>query len=323
MKRTLAPTSQSTSTPKSSPDDADDPLNPKVLTWAVWKQLFDIFQKHYSADLPFLHAPTFLCPELPQPRASRKLLLAFLALTAPSHPDLVRHRSPDKENPRVAADFYYQAAYKEVIDAFEHQNLEGVQTMLMLAMYETNSCNGKKAWQRIGLAVRDAHALGLHEQSTYTHKERGPSERTKGSSKEDIFIRDEIKRRTYWACFVLDRLQSGSVSKPSTVDLQMVTIQLPCSARAFVSGKVVRTARLTPALLPEYPKSENGKRHYRGNGHGTGANDPDPKSLNSIPWEHGLEEGVLCHYERAIELFKDTQQWSVHGGRRYAQTTCS
>ena len=89
-----------------SPRPLLDALDPSLLTPAVWQELFDIFQIHYSADLPFLHPPTFLKPlhnakfqtsstepNSPpvRPPGSPEFLLAFLALTARFHPKLVSH----------------------------------------------------------------------------------------------------------------------------------------------------------------------------------------------------------------------------------------
>lgn len=83
-----------------SPRPLLDALDPRLLTATVWQELFDIFQIHYSADLPFLHPPTFLKPlrqtvsqpassfmvptdtvATVRPPASPGFLLAFLALT--------------------------------------------------------------------------------------------------------------------------------------------------------------------------------------------------------------------------------------------------
>ena len=37
-------------------------LDPSVLTPSLWQEVFEIFQLHFSADLPFLHGPAFLDP---------------------------------------------------------------------------------------------------------------------------------------------------------------------------------------------------------------------------------------------------------------------
>ena len=79
------------------------------LSMNTWQRLFDTYWKHYSADLPFLHASTFLdicyqygrhekscdnksrCCVRCDPSLQRytPLLLAFLALTSRHHPDLL------------------------------------------------------------------------------------------------------------------------------------------------------------------------------------------------------------------------------------------
>ena len=48
-------------------------------------------------------------------------------------------------------------------------------------------------------------------------------------------IRDrEIQRRTFWACFIIDRLISCSCNKPFAISLDTVKVSLPCSESAFM-----------------------------------------------------------------------------------------
>jgi len=43
----------------------------------------------------------------------------------------------------------------------------------------------------------------------------------------------EIRRRTFWACFIVDRLISYSCNKPFTIPFQLAHIQLPCPENVF------------------------------------------------------------------------------------------
>lgn len=48
----------------------------------------------------------------------------------------------------------------------------------------------------------------------------------------------EIRKRTFWACFVVDRLISYTCNKPFTVSFTSPSLQLPCSDNAFAFDEV-------------------------------------------------------------------------------------
>jgi hypothetical protein len=59
----------------------------------------------------------------------------------------------------------------------------------------------------------------------------------------------EIRRRTFWACFVVDRLISYSCNKPFTIPYQSARVQLPCPDNVFAFDEVYNSfsiENLTP-----------------------------------------------------------------------------
>jgi hypothetical protein len=48
----------------------------------------------------------------------------------------------------------------------------------------------------------------------------------------------EIRRRTFWACFIVDRLISYSCNKPFTIPYQSARVQLPCPNNVFAFDEV-------------------------------------------------------------------------------------
>jgi hypothetical protein len=169
-----------------------DALDPGLLTPQVWIELFDLWQLHFSTDLPFIHPPTFLKPlrqmqmaptQQPDfgaprqatgslPPASHILLLAFLALTARFHEKLVAHHSPPSShrpsNPLIASQYYASACKARLAgnsgEGLGLPNIQRIQALLMLALHDWGNCHGIKAWTSLGVATRYAQILGLQYQ---------------------------------------------------------------------------------------------------------------------------------------------------------------
>jgi hypothetical protein len=54
----------------------------------------------------------------------------------------------------------------------------------------------------------------------------------------------EIKRRTFWCCFVLDRLMSNDSDRPPSLDSKFITTALPMQDSDFILGKEIQTGTL-------------------------------------------------------------------------------
>ncbi|KAB2574991.1 hypothetical protein BFW01_g12016 [Lasiodiplodia theobromae] len=282
-KKSSASIPGTSSSNRDSPHALVDALDPTILTPKVWTELFDIFQTHYSTDLPFLHPPTFLKPlrqsslqssnsgfgdpaSGPLPALSPLLLLAFLALTSRFHPQLVAYHSTStsKQNPQIAAEYYASACRNRIASMYGGDpgvpDLQRIQAMLMLGLHEWGSCQGSKAWVTVGIAIRGAQLLGLQFEADLDdmplarstamveearHLGVNVNQREYGlSSKGDAFIEQETRRRTFWSCFIMDRYLSSGKYRPQMLNIQDLRIQLPCSERAFLFGEKVKTLML-------------------------------------------------------------------------------
>lgn len=98
-----------------------------------------------------------------------------------------------------------------------------------------------KAWLHIGLAIRMAQTLRMRREN---NRRLIPRQR-------------EIRRRTFWACVILDRLVAYCTFRTQTIELQLVDLHLPCSDVAFAFGhdspgpKIDQLGRETPAATAE------------------------------------------------------------------------
>lgn len=80
-----------------------------------------------------------------------------------------------------------------------------------------------------GMATRMAYALQLHRESDHDPHER---KQEKPSSKLSFTDR-EIRRRTMWACFLMDRFNSSGTERPMFADEETIKIQLPIRESNF------------------------------------------------------------------------------------------
>lgn len=355
---------------RDSPRPQLDAFDPRVLTPQVWQELFDIFQIHYSADLPFLHPPTFLkplrqagmqTPSAPTPNdpennarppASDEFLLAFLALTARFHPKLVLHHSPPTatrpSNPLIASEYYAAVATERLAGAWadsQHSDIERTQAMLMIGLHSWGMCRGAKAWLAVGTAIRAAQAMGLQFEMDLDDEPLSRSvalnceaerlgvdrrdSNAEGEEDGDRFIQQEIRRRTFWSCFIMDRYLSSGKYRPQMLHATDLRIQLPASERSFLFAEKVRTLMLG--------EEDNRVRRAKVQSHrqasvmlGT-TGTPEPKRTGSptgvdadveaARLESGADEGLVSRYIKILEIYGQVIRWSCAGGRRSVQLT--
>ncbi|PWY82147.1 hypothetical protein BO70DRAFT_387247 [Aspergillus heteromorphus CBS 117.55] len=302
-------------------------------------------------------------PPAGKPDPNPLIPLGVLALTARFHPQLVTHHSPSSpgnpSNPLVASEFYATALRSRLagVDGagLAVTDLTRVQAWLMLALHEWGMCRGKSAWLYVGMAVRLAQAIGLPfelENEMAYRDPRSPVLRTEadpfGMSRRQVepreqtsddIIAQETKRRTFWACFILDRCLSSGKYRPRMIRVKELGIQLP-SDNAFAFGERVRTSRLSEPLvrrpqsfgaqgvqIPSIRQSLGALGDERMPSNGA----PDTKAWSPVSrrkdssedevdrWEVGAEESVLSRVIRVIRIWGSIAKWSCAGGRRTEQ----
>jgi hypothetical protein len=299
---------------------------------------FEIYEKHFATDFPFLHKRTFLSPlqQLPpasssahaqpphssQPRHYNLLLLAFLTQTSRYHPELVAQAG----GPLQTAEFYADATRKQLgYDFTGDQSLEKIQALLMLGYHEWTGLLGRNGWVKIRIAISCAQALGYQYDDELDDRGDSSKNGEELCSEQDQFIRHEIRRRTFWSCFILDRYLSVGKQRPLMLNIKdLGGIQLPCSDTAFNHGRSVKTRlfgeddetyeKRREKLRELAARARNGNYHpdYRAGGYG-----------EDVRWEVGEHEEVLSRYIHVVDHFSDVMKWSNKGGRRYVHALSS
>jgi hypothetical protein len=329
----LAPTSTTAQRSVEGLGSPEDALQSPLLTPQVWEELFEIYEKHFSTDFPFLHKRTFLSSvqaphssdsssdaktptQTQTPRLYPPLLLAFLTQTARFHDKLVAQMGND---PIRTAEFYATATRTQMgTEILASPNLEKIQTLLMLGYYEWTNLQGTEGWVKIGLAIRCAICLGYPHLDVDENGLPAPVKNSeKGLSEKDQFVLRETQRRTFWSCCLMDCYLSWGEDRPRmlTPD-QLQRTQLVCSEGAFNYGKRCRTRLLDEDDAAYAKRRELWDEHTERR-----RNDPngdlraDP--LGGGRWEVAEHEAELTWYTKAVVIFGEVSQWSCKRGRRY------
>lgn len=225
----------------------------------------------------------------------RVLLLGVLTLTARFHPGLVAHHSPNGEDPLAASEYYatpLAAAFGPTIRNISIPSLENIQALLMLGLYEWGQTRGLSAWLYVGLAIRLAFSMGLAYEDDPDNRN---DNRQVGSSRQSLSPREdaiekEVRRRTLWSCFIMDRMLSAGKYRPTMMNPDKLRVQLPCSDDQFLFVHNVQTGFLTTDWMDDDAAQQR-------------------RSTAS-------DDGALSRYIRLVEIFGRLSEYSYAGGRR-------
>jgi hypothetical protein len=286
---------------------------------------FEIFQKHFATDLPFLHAGTFRkrlqdvdVQALVDPFAS--LLLAFLALTTPFHETFIKqlwHGAGTKDGPPDISKEYAELARSRLrtSNAYSKPSIETTQALFMIGLHEWRTRQGAQCFLTIGTAISFAEFLRCNEQVEKYDEDEDPWPPARPMKTEepelslkDQFIRAEIKRRTYWCGFILDSyVSTGSGERRrQRIRIDEINIQLPCSEKAFELGKNVRTT-----MLGHGDVQQRFNEHYFRSGR------PAYQGEHSFLEDETVQEG-LTWFIKALTVYRGVFAWVCNVTRRYS-----
>ena len=149
--------------------------------------------QNYHPMYPFIHEATFMSryrvsyPPGENDAAWSILVNMVLAIGAWSNAD--SQSNVDRK--------YFERAKEDLkrISMFERGNTTLLQALLLLNVYNEKCGNPKESWHFLGLAVRMAIDLGLHNERTYT-------------SSNQSLLDQEIQRRVWWTVYCLDSCAS-------------------------------------------------------------------------------------------------------------------
>jgi hypothetical protein len=109
---------------------------------------------------------------------------------------------------------------------YDWPNITILTCLLLLALHEFGTCYGGRSWALGGMAIRMAYTLQLHKDLDHD-----PVNRT--SKTKLSFIDREVRRRTMWACFLMDRFTSSGANRPMFMKEETIKAQLPIKEKFF------------------------------------------------------------------------------------------
>jgi hypothetical protein len=117
---------------------------------------------------------------------------------------------------RISVDrirFFKRARTLVFSSLLQASSVDHVQALLLMGQYLHGTLELNNCWTVVGLAIRMAQGLGLHlDASTFTSN----------------IIEQEIRKRVWWSCFVLDRILSMKIGRlPTIQDGPSIEVGLP------------------------------------------------------------------------------------------------
>lgn len=177
----------------------------------------------YGQGYHLLHKPSFV-RKLEAGQVPPVLILAVCAISArfSNHPEV------RTEPAFLRGESWASAARDIALKRYDTPNITILIVYLLLGLHEFGTCQGGRSWMLGGMAQRMAYALQLHKD--LSHDATG---KARGSASELSFTDREIRRRTMWACFMMDRFNSSGTERPIFVNEQFIQSQLPIKEHYF------------------------------------------------------------------------------------------
>lgn len=197
-----------------------DQLPAKDLQQHLAEVFFDYV---YGQSYHLLHKPSFM-RKLAQDQVPPVLMLAVCAMSA----RYSNHPSVRTDPVFLRGEQWAKPAREISLRRYDQPNITILIVYLILGLHEFGTCQGGRSWMFGGMAQRMAYALQLHQDLDHDPK------RSVGNEKSELTFTDrEIRRRTMWSCFLLDRFSSSGTDRPTFVGPEYIRAQLPIRDKLF------------------------------------------------------------------------------------------
>ncbi|MCJ1351471.1 MAG: hypothetical protein MMC33_001455 [Icmadophila ericetorum] len=177
----------------------------------------------YGQSYHLLHKPSFM-RRLRARTVPPVLILAVCAVAArfSTHPQV------NTEPAFLRGESWAKPARDIALRRYDEPNITILTVYLILGLHEFGTCQGGRSWMLGGMAVRMAYALQLHRELDHD-----PLGRNQEKPSELSFTDREIRRRTMWACFLMDRFNSSGTERPMFANEENIEVQLPINESNF------------------------------------------------------------------------------------------
>jgi hypothetical protein len=177
----------------------------------------------YGQSYPLLHKPSFM-RRLAAGKVPPVLILAICAISArfSTHPQL------RTEPCFLRGDNWAIRARDIALKRYDAPNITILIVYLLLGLHEFGTCQGGRSWMFGGMAQRMAYALQLHKENEFDPLDSSPDRKPLSATDR------EIRRRTMWSCFLMDRFNSSGTDRPLFVHEQYIEVQLPVKEHLYI-----------------------------------------------------------------------------------------
>lgn len=181
------------------------------------------FDYVYGQSYPLLHKPSFM-RRLAAGKVPPVLILAMCGISArfSTHPQL------RTEPCFLRGDNWAERAREIALKRYDTPNITILIVYLLLGLHEFGTCQGGRSWMFGGMAQRMAYALQLHKENEYDPLVSDPDQKPLSATDR------EIRRRTMWSCFLMDRFNSSGTDRPLFVHEQYIEVQLPIKEHLYL-----------------------------------------------------------------------------------------
>ncbi|BGP38017.1 hypothetical protein JCM10449v2_001944 [Rhodotorula kratochvilovae] len=234
-------------------------LEAELPSTEIILEALDSFITNHFDTFPFIHRPS-LTQEISEGRAPKEVICCVLALAARFYQPL---RDLHPSSPTAASEHYATLASQLLLlpetapgqsapapSADTPISLMRCQCHLMLGFYELTAGRDNSGWLKLGTAIRMAQTLrlGFDDEIPVYETARNPTSLQGGHSSEprDI-IRAEMRRRTFWALFSLDRTVSDGNERPCGLKVpRIASLRMPGPDADFAAGRESVGAKFDP-----------------------------------------------------------------------------
>ncbi|KAI5293454.1 hypothetical protein KEM52_005519 [Ascosphaera acerosa] len=192
----------------------------------VQEHLTEVFFDNIYGQYLLLHKPSFV-RKLKAGMVPPVLMLAVCAISA----RFSNHPAINVEPAFLRGEDWATAAADIALARHDQPNITMVTVLLILGLHEYGTCHGGRSWSFGGQALKMAYALQLHRETEYDPASGSGKE--KGELRRFSFVDREIRRRTMWACVLMDRFVSSGGYRPPLANTTYLEIQLPIAEMNF------------------------------------------------------------------------------------------
>ncbi|KAF4555003.1 Fungal specific transcription factor domain-containing protein 11 [Elsinoe fawcettii] len=215
------------------------------------------FDYVYGQSYHLLHKPSYM-RKLEAGQLPPVLVLSVCAISArfSEHPDV-------RTDPAfLRGEKWAKPAREIALKRYDTPNITILICYLLLGLHEFGTCQGGRSWMLGGMAQRMAYALQLHKDL-----EIGAAPKPNDEKNELTFTDREIRRRTMWACFMMDRFNSSGTDRPMFVAESYIELQLPIKEHYF-QMEITGTTEYLEGKAPRTVEPDSGQianpRHNMG-----------------------------------------------------------